>query len=228
MLHLDRSLTRGLAEFGQVSTEQQALIEKLLADQELMHQMLVAGGAKFNRYGSRDANLHSLFRLLVSITFWSFATSGTSGCSGTCTTNRAKQSRCSTNAPTTIDPVKRYLHYEKAYTAGELDPAFKDLTTWEYRMYCGLRCLGQILAWGPRDFTQLSPDHIYNADYGWRYYGLVRTDVSYGSENVKCDLANLHNYQNIIMNGGVCGRRAFFGTIHLASFWHSDLGCDTA
>ena len=32
------------------------------------------------------------------------------------------------DAPTVVDPVKRYLHYEKAYLDGELDPAFKDLT----------------------------------------------------------------------------------------------------
>ncbi|MFM9960418.1 MAG: hypothetical protein ACKV2Q_04250 [Planctomycetaceae bacterium] len=33
-----------------------------------------------------------------------------------------------------------------------------------------------------------------------------------------CDLASLHNYQNIIKNGGVCGRRAFFGRFILKSF----------
>ena len=38
-----------------------------------------------------------------------------------------------TDAPATVDPVKRYLHYEKAFLDGELDPAFKDLTAWEYR-----------------------------------------------------------------------------------------------
>ena len=32
-----------------------------------------------------------------------------------------------TDAPETIDPVKRYLHYEKAYLDGELDPAFERL-----------------------------------------------------------------------------------------------------
>ena len=30
-----------------------------------------------------------------------------------------------------VDPVARYLHYEHAYLAGELDPAFPVLTTFE-------------------------------------------------------------------------------------------------
>ena len=32
-----------------------------------------------------------------------------------------------------IEQVPRYLHYEKAYLDGELDLAFKDMTTWECR-----------------------------------------------------------------------------------------------
>jgi hypothetical protein len=35
---------------------------------------------------------------------------------------------------------------------------------------------------------------------------------------VKNDLPSLHKYQNIIMNGGVCGRRAFFGRYILQCF----------
>ena len=62
------------------------------------------------------------------------------------------------------------------------------------------------------------PDHIFAPDYGWRYVQAVRTEVQYGSQNVKYDLPSLQNYQNIIMNGGVCGRRAFFGRFILRSF----------
>jgi hypothetical protein len=57
-----------------------------------------------------------------------------------------------------------------------------------------------------------------NPDYGWRYSAAVRTDVQYGSQNVKDDLPTLNKYQNIPMNGGVCGRRAFFGRFILKSF----------
>jgi hypothetical protein len=62
------------------------------------------------------------------------------------------------------------------------------------------------------------PDHILNTDYGWRYSGAVTTDVKYGSENVKFDRPELQDYQNIIMNGGICGRRAFFGRFILRCF----------
>jgi hypothetical protein len=33
--------------------------------------------------------------------------------------------RAETDAPATVDPVKRYLHFEKAYLDGELDPGLR-------------------------------------------------------------------------------------------------------
>ncbi|HSH93404.1 MAG TPA: hypothetical protein VK968_04610, partial [Roseimicrobium sp.] len=57
-----------------------------------------------------------------------------------------------------------------------------------------------------------------NADFRWRYVEAVKTDVKYGSEEVKNDLPSLHPYQNMLMNGGVCGRRAFFGRFILRAF----------
>ena len=48
---LNSATPRGLAEFAQQGAEQAALVEKLLADPELMKQMLVADGAKDNKYG---------------------------------------------------------------------------------------------------------------------------------------------------------------------------------
>jgi len=46
----------------------------------------------------------------------------------------------------------------------------------------------------------------------------VKTEVKYGSQDNKYDRPSLQKYQNIIMNGGVCGRRAFFGRFILRSF----------
>lgn len=48
---LAEATPRGLAEFAQQGKEQEALVEKLLADPVLMKQMLEAGGAKFGKYG---------------------------------------------------------------------------------------------------------------------------------------------------------------------------------
>jgi hypothetical protein len=123
-----------------------------------------------------------------------------------------------TTAPATVDPVKRYLHYEKAYQEGELDAAFKNFSVWEYRMVVDCDAPDHILAWGREMLRNYRPDHIYNPDYGWRYSATVRTEVPYGSQNVKDDLPSLQQYQNIVKDGGVCGRRAFFGRFILQSF----------
>ncbi len=209
---------RALAEFAQQGREQEALAEKLLADSALMKQMLEAGGAKFSKYGrameiytaiqkaSPRAREGTLQRLALATSLEHAVPVAQSN------------PKDETGAPATVDPVKRYLHYEKAFFEGELDPAFKNFTTWEYRMVVDCDASDQILAWGREMLRNYRPDHIYNPDYGWRYSATVTTEVPYGSQNVKCDLPSLHNYQNIIKDGGVCGRRAFFGRFILQSF----------
>ncbi len=215
---LAEATPHGLAEFAQQGKEQEALVEKLLADDTLMKQMLEAGGAKFGKYG-RAMEIYAaiqqaspkagegVFQRLALATSLEHAMP-------------IKQSNAQDqkNAPATVDPVKRYQHYEKAYLDGELDPAFKNFSAWEYRMVVGCDAPDQILAWGREMLRNYRPDHIYNPDYGWRYSATVRTEVPYGSQNVKNDRPSLQPYQNIIMNGGVCGRRAFFGRFILRSF----------
>jgi hypothetical protein len=123
-----------------------------------------------------------------------------------------------THAPATVDPVKRYLHFEKASLDGELDPAFQTLNAWELRSVINGDEPDETLAWGREMLRNYRPDHVLNPDYGWRYSRAVTTDVRYGSQNVKDDLPNLQSYQNIIKNGGICGRRAFFGRFILRAF----------
>lgn len=215
---LAQATPRGLAEYAQQGSEQAALVDKLLADQALMSAMLEAGGAKFGQYGkameiftairkvmSQPADA-SLQRLALAVSLEHAKPIEQS--------NAADQK----NAPATVDPVKRYSHYEKAFLAGELDPAFKTFTTWEYRMVVDCDAPDEILAWGREMLRNYRPDHIYNPDYGWRYSSTIRTEVPYGSQNVVNDLPSSQQYQNIIMNGGVCGRRAFFGRFILQSF----------
>jgi hypothetical protein len=208
----------GLAEFAQQGKEQEALVEKLLSDTPLMKQMLEGGGAKFGKYGqamqiyaaiqkaSPKAKEGVLQRLALA-TSLEFAMPVSQS-----------NPQSETTAPGTIDPVKRYLHYEKAYLDGELDAAFKNFSVWEYRMVVACDAPDHILAWGREMLRNYRPDHIYNPDYGWRYSATVRTEVPYGSQNVKDDLPSLQQYQNIIKDGGVCGRRAFFGRFILRSF----------
>ncbi|MGB2821458.1 MAG: hypothetical protein WBF17_10780, partial [Phycisphaerae bacterium] len=123
-----------------------------------------------------------------------------------------------TDAPATVDPVNRYLHFEKAFLNGELDAGFEGLSVWDYRMGVNGEEPDHILAWGRTMLRNYRPDHISTSDYRWRYVAAVRTDVRYGSQDNKYDKPELQFFQNILMNGGVCGRRAFFGRFILRAF----------
>lgn len=220
---------RGLAEFAQQGERHAALVEKLLSDADLMKQMLVADGAKARQEGRKGlgpAQYGRAMQILGDI----------QKASAKATDNGVLQRlalavslehavpiaqsnpEAQTDAPATVDPVKRYLHYEKAYLDGELDPAFDRLSTWALRFVVNGDEPDATLAWGREMLRNFRPDHIYNSNEGWRYVSLVSTDVKYGSENVKHDRPELQRYQNILMNGGVCGRRAFIGRFILRAF----------
>ncbi len=209
---------RGLAEFAQQGKEHEKLIETLLADHRLMIQMAVARGAKDGKYGqamkiytgiqkaSKKARRGVLKRLALAI-----------GLEHAVPVSQ-RNPKSLTDAPTTVDPVQRYLHYEKAFLAGELDPGFKDLSVWECRNVVNGDEPDETLAWGREMLRNYRPDHITTDDYRWRYVATVKTDIRYGSQDNKYDKPELQFFQNILMNGGVCGRRAFFGRFILRSF----------
>jgi hypothetical protein len=195
----------GLAAFAQQSPEREALVGKLLADDQFMKEMLSAGGASQGKYG-RAMEIYSAIQQV--------SPQARTGC----LQRLALATALEHAVPTAVDPVKRYLHYEQAYLQGELDPAFETLGTWEYRMVVDCDAPDEILAWGRAMLRTYRPDHIANPNYGWRYVSAVKTDVRYGSQDVKKDRPELHKYQNIPLNGGVCGRRAFFGRFILRCF----------
>jgi hypothetical protein len=215
---LSQATPHGLAEFAQQGKDQEALVEKLLADSDLMKQMVMADGASGGQYGqamkiytsiqkasprARDGILH---RFALGISLEHAVPVG------------QRNAETQTAAPTVVDPVKRYLHYEKAFLAGELDPGFKDLSVWDCRFVGNGDEPDEILAWGREMLRNYNPDQIRNPDYRWRYVEAVKTDVKYGSKDQKSDIPSLGFYQNIINTGGVCGRRAFFGRFILRSF----------
>ncbi len=209
---------QGLAEFAQQGKEQAGLVEKILTDVDLMKQMLVADGPKGGNYGEamriynaiREASSKSaegvLQRLALAISLEH--------------AEPVKQENpgAQPEAPQTVDPVARYLHYEKAYLDGELDPSFVNLGTWELRLVVDGEEPDWTLAWGREMLRNYRPDHILTGNHGWRYSGIVGSDVEYGSHRVRFDRPELQRYQNILMNGGVCGRRAFFGRFILRAF----------
>ncbi len=218
---------RGLAEFGQKSKEHFALTERMLADSDLLKRMLIADGAQAKRIrnGYGPARYGEAMEIYTQI-----GKASKKSASGVLNRlalalalEHAIPVKCSNpealeNAPVTIDPVKRYLHYEKAFVDGELDPTFKNLNIWNLRMVVNGDEPDETLAWGRRMLRNFRPDHIYSSNFGWRYVGVVGSDVKYGSGDKKYDRPELQKYQNILMNGGICGRRAFFGRFILRSF----------
>jgi len=209
---------RGLAEFAQQSKAHARLIEKLLGDSYLMKQALVADGAKGGKYG-RAMEIYTaiqkattkaaegvLQRLALAISLEHAVPV------------KQRNPTGRTDAPAIVDPVSRYLHFEKAFLAGKLDPGFRWLGAWDYRMVVNGEEPDEILAWGRQMLANYRPDHISTSDRRWRYVAAVRTDVRYGSQDNKYDKPELQFFQNILMNGGVCGRRAFFGRFILRAF----------
>ena len=114
--------------------------------------------------------------------------------------------------------VQHYMQFEKAYLAGELDPRFGTFTVWELSFLWGWGDPPGHLAWGREMLRNLRPDHIYNAPDGVRYSVIVNTCVKYGSGHVTLDRGEQFAGQNIIQNGGVCGRRAGMGRFAVRSF----------
>ena len=208
---LHEATPAGLSAFAAQDEASAALIAELLDDAELMLQMVVADGAKDGAYGpamriyqaiqaaSERASEGVLQRLALAIALEHALPIEQRNPTG------------SSDAPSSVDPVARYAHYEAAYLAGELDPAFEGFDTWELRMVVDGNEPDDILAWGREMLSNYRPDHVYTSDQRWRYVEAVRTEIRYGSQDNQYDLPDLQFFQNILMNGGVCGRRAFFG-----------------
>lgn len=209
---------QGLAEFASQGKEQEGLVEKLLTATELMKQMLEADGPSGGKFGPairiysaiRKASPRSGEGILHRLAL------GTALQHATPVAQRNSLAR--KDASAVVDPVQRYLHYEKAYLAGELDPAFKDMSAWECRLIVDSSAPDEVLAWGREMLRNYRPDHIITEDYGWRYSGAVRTDVTYRSSHLLKDTDSLEFFQNVIKEGGICGRRAFFGRFIVQAF----------
>ena len=209
---------KALAAFAQQGDKEKQLIEKLLSSPKLMIQMAVADGAKDGNYGqamqiyraiqeaSDKAASGVLQNLAMAISLEH------------ATPISQRNPKAKTDAPKHVDPVKRYLHYEKAFLDGELDEGFKGHTAWELRFVVNGSEPDETLAWGREMLRNYRPDHITTSDYRWRYVAAVRTDIRYGSQCNKFDKDDLQFFQNILMNGGICGRRAFFGRFILRAF----------
>jgi len=209
---------KALAEAVAKGGEEARLVRQLLGDTELMKQMVLADGPRDGKYAaamkiytdiqkaSPKAGEGTLQRLALGVSLEHAVPI------------KQRNARDRNDAPEFVDPVKRYLAYEKAFLASELDPAFKDLDVWEYRFVVYGEEPDEIAEWGRKMLRNYRPDHADNPDYKWRYVGAVRSEIRYTGDYWKYDLPNQQFFQNILMNGGVCGRRSFFGRFILRAF----------
>jgi hypothetical protein len=199
---LTHGTPHGLAEFAQQGKAEEALLDKLFADEALMKQIAMAEGAKDGNYGKAMQTytliLEKNERAREVGTIFQHLALGTS------------------IALSCNDPVERYQHYEKAYLDGELDPAFKDMTPWLCRFITvGERALDD-LAWIRQAMRNYRPDHIRTSDTHWRYVRLVKSDMPYNSIRENEELGT--RSQQALALGGSCGPRAWFGRLTLRAF----------
>ena len=232
----------GLAEFAANGTAEETLVEDLLSDSLMMRDMLVAGGPREGKYGEALRIYHQIAKASVSLPLPT-ATARAPGpppppggvwddripatmlrrlALGTALGHAVPIQKSFTLPNDTnphVDPVQRFLDYEKAYKAGELDPAIEVLTTFECRHTTDADSKEADLAWFRDTVAIYRPDNIA-MPYHTRFAEAVHTDVTYshpGCSNFKPGACNGHEAQ-IPAGGGECGPRAFFGRFSRKAF----------
>ena len=225
---LKEATPAGLAQFAQQNPENEKLVEALLTDKDLMLQMLIADGAAGGKYGQamkiytdiRKASPRAkdgVFQRLAMAVSLAHAEpvlkrDVSSGTVVKITDEMAK------DASLFIDPVQRYLSYEKWYLEGELHQGFKDLSVWNLIRVVDVNDPDEMLVWARRMLHALRPDCIPDDGDTLVFVEVVDKEIKYGSDGLKDDLPDRHFMQNILANGGICGRRGFFGRFILQAF----------
>lgn len=220
----------GLADFAQQSPENQKLVDQLLADKDLMLQMLIADGAAGGKYGqamkiyteiqkASPKARNGVFHRLAMAVCLAHATpivkrDRPTGAEGM----EASDSDTVDSSSKFLDPVQRYLSYEKWYEAGELQKGFKDLNVWNLRRVVDCADPDEMLVWARQMLHTLRPDCIPDDDDTLVFVDVVDHEIGYGSGGLVNDLPDKHFMQNILANGGICGRRGFFCRFILQAF----------
>jgi len=218
---LRRGTPAGLAEFAQQSDEHKALIDKLFADEPLMKQVLTSGGANGGEYGEAmqvyTAILEASERARKPGILQRLALGTALHQPWLDENNKGSVNGIVfTDHRTPDGQVARFLHYEKAFLAGELDPQFKDFNAWECRFITNDPYTNEELTWVRSMLRQFRPDHITNPDQKWRYTRVVKSDLPYCSTRHDDSLGMPQ--QQALALGGICGRRAFFGRFVARAF----------
>lgn len=205
-----------LTDYTRQGALQKRLIDYLLSNEALMMQIAVADGARpVESHDSATANYGRVMEIYYAIR--KASPKAQSGVYQRLALALALE-YSELEAADIPKAVARYDHYVKAYEAGELDPNFPRLSVWELRFVVSAPEGDETLAWGREMLRSFRPDHIFTENEGGRYSNVVNTDVRYGSIDVHKDRPELAGPQNILMNGGICGRRAFFARFICRAF----------
>lgn len=217
---LTHGTPRGFAEFAQKGAAQEALIKQLFADEGLMRQVLEAGGANGGAYGNmmeiytailakseKARERGTIFQRLALGTAIHMPWKGQPEAGVYGIVHRTQYD---------IDQVERYLYYEKAYLAGELDAAFPNFNTWECRFITDSEYSHEDLTWIRNMMRVYRPDQITTKDEKWRYVRFIKDDVPYCSTTHDPTIGTAAQEQAAL--GGICGRRAFLGRLTTRAF----------
>ncbi len=227
-LILKEATPTGLASFAQQSAENNQLVEQLFADKDLMLQMLVNDGAEKGKYGqamkiytdilkASTKAKDGVYQRLALAT--SLAHAEPILKRDKPTGDVVKVTAEMKNDPSLIiDPVQRYLSLEKWYDAGELQKGFDRLNVWSLRRVVDCSDPDEMMVWGRQMLHTLRPDCIPDDDDTLKYVNVTFHEIAFHSKGLVNDLPDKHFMQNILANGGICGRRAFFTRFILQSF----------
>ena len=106
------------------------------------------------------------------------------------------------------DALQRYVHYEQAFLLGELDPDFSHFNVWELRQVVNLDATEDKLSVGQQSVLNYRPNLALTQDAAWRYCFIVKSDVDYTNPDWYKDSPS---YDQILLGGGKCGPRAWYG-----------------
>lgn len=251
---LVEAMPAGLANFAAQGESQAAIVDDMLANTRLLRDMLVAGGASNGKYGEAATILKGILdvsTVLSSSTTSSVKSNPTTPWDDRSQDketvlyraaiatamehavpihHRFTQSSSPPWGPTSdptaldIDPIARYMHYETAYLAGDLDPAFEVTTSFEMRQTINADATDSDMSWMRETMGIFTPDSIamnYSVGRDWRYAETVHNHVSY--VHTHCPQENYTavcsgHYSMIPAKGGICGFRAFWGRITRKAF----------
>eukprot|EP00040_Diaphanoeca_grandis_P030591 m.181026 g.181026 ORF g.181026 m.181026 type:complete len:847 (+) comp32047_c0_seq1:104-2644(+) len=229
--------THLLAAFAVQGAAQEALVDKLLDDAILMRDMLVAGGPAVHgtingHFGEAMAIYSSLVNASQTLrTVIASSDKPTSDVQPWDDRSPAtvlkrlaigisvalaeplehRYAKDLPNASEFVDPVARYQQYEEHYLAGDLDPAFAVLTSFELAHTMDSDATEDDTLWLRAAMANYRPDEIAMT-YHWRYAWSVHSDVQYGdSICTHWDGVCNGHYSDIPVGGDVCGGRAFWG-----------------